>query len=228
MTSHDCLIRMNALAVDMMHRGSFKESIVVLNENLEGLCGLLRCCSGDRTSSRKVRDFIIISEQIKHFSNTYDDALVSLFCCPFQVLGDRESLVHSIANRFRLASALIYNLGLSHHLCGLQGSDTTQNLLKALDLYRRAAEVLDRIPHLTKYDVCCKLACVANSGHVHSSLADSNAAHSCLLWLEEFFQNPSFGLNSHLENDQLAQLYNSVFVDRFFGSCLLRSAAPAA
>jgi hypothetical protein len=92
----------------------------------------------------------------------------------------------SDSNLARISAIVLYNIGLAHHLKGLQNStgihDRTLN--KALGCYRMALKALDSCVSCRKAsDNFLCLALVNNLGHIHSMVLNNEATLQCLDYL---------------------------------------------
>jgi hypothetical protein len=92
----------------------------------------------------------------------------------------------SDADLARFSTIVLYNIGLCHHLKGLQNSTGTQDrtLKKALRFYRIALETLDSCVSCRRaIDNFLRLALVNNLGHIHSMALDNDATLQCFGYL---------------------------------------------
>jgi hypothetical protein len=98
----------------------------------------------------------------------------------------------SIAEQICTAAVVfLFNMGLAHHLQGMQAIDSQEtNFKKAMRLYRMGVEILDRCRRASGETVngLLYLALFNNMGHIYSHFCRTKVVQCCLKWLQNILE----------------------------------------
>lgn len=191
----------NALAVQMMSSGSYKEAIPLLTSALKTLRNEMAENVGtnsigyERESHYKSVEMSITRMSSPATWSSADSQLSTLGM--FTILDrffliDEKSFQHhasseSVTNH--VVAVLLYNIALAFHLHGSRSEDRRQALRKALHYYdlaqKAAVTASDGMVSVQGDEVMLQLACCNNKGHIYSLLFQKDEAYRCLDWMRE-------------------------------------------
>jgi hypothetical protein len=122
----------------------------------------------------------------------------SLFARAFVTSTNKATSLSSRVARDKMTAAILYNMGLAHHLLGIRDSINGQmNLKHALKFYQMAMEVLGRTVSIDETKLMF-LAIVNNMGSIYSQNFERNKVRVCLEWMAVSLKS----LNSTTRDDK--------------------------
>jgi hypothetical protein len=116
---------------------------------------------------------------VGNFSKAQDDDTFYLFERAILIERCNQTLAPTDRLLTRIVAVVTYNLGLAHHLLGLQnGNYQRENYAKALRFYE-TADTLNRGTYPNNRGILF-LAAVNNSAHIHSHFLNNGNTQTCL------------------------------------------------
>jgi tetratricopeptide (TPR) repeat protein len=226
----DTALALNTNAVSLlMGSGKVQDAIDVLRETL----AILRDClvpivdAGDASRHYTAED--TVSDNVEHctirsvpmgvnnISKAQDDDAFSLFERAILIEGCDQTLAPTDRLLTRIAVVVTYNLGLAHHLLGLQnGNYQRENFAKALRFYE-TADTLNRTYPDNRGILF--LAAVNNAAYLHSHFFNNGNTQTCL-------DGMSFVLRSTSRDEKTSEEYSPFFMNVMFYRQM--TVAPAA
>jgi hypothetical protein len=147
---------------------------------------------------------------VNNFSKSQDDNAFYLFERAILIEAYEQMLVPTDRLLNRIAAVVTYNLGLAHHLLGLQnGKNERKNYAKALRFY----EVADTLN--SKYDPdngdILILAIVNNAAHVHAHFFDNENTQRCLDRMSSILVSTSSS-----DEEKMTEEYSPFYMNMMF------------
>ena len=154
---------------------------------------------------------------VDNFSKAQDDDALYLFERAILIEGYDQTLASTDRLLTRIAAVVTYNLGLAHHLLGLQnGNYQRENFAKALRFYETADTFNRTYPDNRGI---LFLAAVNNAAHIHSHFLNNGNTQTCL-------DGMSLVLRSTPKEKTTSEEYSPFFMNVMFYRQM--SVAPAA
>jgi hypothetical protein len=225
----DSALALNTNAVSLLGSGNVQGAIDGLRETLAKLrdclvpivdAGNASChYTGKDTVSDNVEHCTIRSVPmgVNNISKAQDDDAFSLFERAILIEGCDQTLAPTDRLLTRIAVVVTYNLGLAHHLLGLQnGNYQRENFAKALRFYE-TADTLNRTYPDNRGILF--LAAVNNAAYLHSHFFNNGNTQTCL-------DGMSFVLRSTSRDEKTSEEYSPFFMNVMFYRQM--TVAPAA
>jgi hypothetical protein len=169
--------------------GELRESLVPAIDVADVSC---HCTSKD-TVSDNVEQYTIrsVAADIEDFSKYQYDNPFCLFQRAILIEGCDQILVPTDRLVSRISAVVTYNMGLAHHLLGLQQNGNSQrtNYTLASRMYK-VADTLYRV-YPDNGDILVFLAVRNNMAHIHSHFVDNESVQSCLKGINVVLQSSS-------------------------------------
>lgn len=176
---------LNAEAVHWLSHGSFSEASKASSCALRQLLPhVLRSGNGDDDGDgmfQRAADNLTMRcvPLLPKIPRTQDDRVFSVFAFALFHVRTKQS-VWSLENYRRAGASTVYNMALSYHLQGLQGSGNRQHLETALGAYKAAKDLLSSsTPNLLEGSDDVQLLAMAilnNEGHIFEQLYERELA----------------------------------------------------
>ena len=181
------LFRLNRQAIELLQDGQYSEASALFREALSQLLSqMIEETQGLRLEDNikfrpvLVRESTGPSSEKLHYQDgnafsLYDRAFL------FDAVADAEATLLTTEKYQNIMSAiLLYNLGLTYHLMGMQNlTSLDTNLKKALKLYTMILDIADKCQDDDVSNIFF-LAAWNNMGHVHSQFCDEREVQRCL------------------------------------------------
>jgi hypothetical protein len=180
MTVHNA-VALNANAVNLLSSdGNAQGAINVLREALTALRQMiLVTIDTDQDNVQEYYKLRTVSTQLDDFSSSFqDDNSFHLFSRAILLEGYWLTLAPSGRLLNLISMVVTYNLGLAHHLIGMQnGNNQRRNYTKALTMYKMSYTL--KKMYADNRDLLY-LAVFNNMGHIYSHFFDKQSTHRCL------------------------------------------------
>jgi hypothetical protein len=187
------ILDFNSEGVNKMRKGSYQEATACFRQALEQLFS-----SDNNSSNREPQDVeaaraiqpVLSNDLVQSIDLSETGAAsfqehhpFSLFARAFVIPTNKATSLSSRVAREKMTAAILYNMGLAHHLLGIRDSINGQRSLKhALKFYQMAMEVLGRTVSIDETKLMF-LAITNNMGSIYSHNFEINKVRVCLEWM---------------------------------------------
>src|SRR3569832_2015890 len=165
---------MNDQAAHLFGTGLFLEAAKVWSRVLREILPYIQGPSDEVIETSTAHEMMICVHPLVPYAEVVlEERIFSIFDCAL-VYSQTETghSVYSLDDYRRFAASTVYNIGLSHHLQGLRGATSQQDLAKAQKAYKAAAELFSAsasatdITLWTEEERLLALAIANNEGHI--------------------------------------------------------------